>query len=213
MIGLLEPKGNLLAEFGPKTTVDNVNQMCKNFRILLETLFVNKHLQNGKAVPQSTKQDAINLSKVLSSSFFRWKTDSMFTSAYYLEYQDLESLQDFSLESAKTIRDEIFEDLKTESSEHKKDFAALFNSDKDKYWDTILRKAETHQKKGLYSSVRKYRELEQARFMYQHIDKLHPDLFEEVTAVLDSIFSVRLPPLLTILAQYSEVEDAEQQLY
>ena len=213
MIGLFEPQGIFLAEFGPKTTVDNVNRMCKNFRILLETLFVNKHLQNGKAVLQSTKQDAINLSKVLSSSFFRWKTDSMITSAYYSEYKDLESLQDYSLESAKTIREEIFEALKTESAEHKEDFAALFNSDKDKYWDMILRKAETHQKKGLYSTVRKYRELEQARFLYEHIDRLHPDLLEEVTAVLDSIFAVRLPPLLTILAQYSQVEDFEQQLY
>ena len=166
MIGLLEPQGNLLAEFGPKTTVDNVNQMCKNFRILLETLFANKHLQNGKAVPHSIKQDAINLSKVLTSSFFRWKTESMITSAYYLEYQDLESLQDYSLESAKTIRNEIFEALKTESADHKRDFAALFDSDKDKYWDTIVRMAEKHQKKGLYSSVRKYRELEQARFLF-----------------------------------------------
>ena len=129
MIELFGPKGIFLAEIAPKTTVDNVNRMCKNFRILLETLFVNKHLQNGKAVLQSTKQDAINLSKVLSSSFFRWKTDSMITSAYYSEYKDLESLQDYSLESAKTIRDEIFEALKTESSEHKADFAALFNSD------------------------------------------------------------------------------------
>ena len=86
----------------------------------------------------------------------------------------------------------------------------MFKSDTDKYWATILLKAQTHQKKGLYSSVRKYLELEQARFLYQHIDKLHPDLLEEVIAVLDSIFAIRLPPLLTILAQYSEVEDAER---
>ena len=34
-----------------------------------------------------------------------------------------------------------------------------------------------------------------------------------MTAVLDSIFAVRLPPLLTVLAQYTEIENAEEQLY
>ena len=54
--------------------------------------------------------------------------------------------------------------------------------------------------------MQKYRELEQARFLSAYHSRIHPDLLDPFLAVVDAIFDVRAPPLLTVLSRYQDFD-------
>ena len=53
--------------------------------------------------------------------------------------------------------------------------------------------------------MQKYRELEQARFVYFVGSHFNPILLDNFLAVIDAIFDVRAPPLMLILSRFEEV--------
>jgi response regulator RpfG family c-di-GMP phosphodiesterase len=58
----------------------------------------------------------------------------------------------------------------------------------------------------IVDQMQKYRELEQARFIYYQRNHFHPELMDDFMTICDNIFDVRAPALLTILSRYGEIE-------
>ena len=81
----------------------------------------------------------------------------------------------------------------------------IVDQEKDKHWiEVALQDTE------IYGTLQLYRELEQARFLDMFKHKIHPELFDDFISLVDSVFDVRIPPLLTVLHHYRAFAKIEE---
>ena len=191
MQGLLEPKGKLMEAFGSENTERSVNELCQTIRLLLES---------------------ISQEKQANPKFFNGK---------YSKQRREDALQ----VSANLIKDKQYKQVYVHTSKGSKNVWHLAYNPKDAFLTRLrifeeivnlyaLRSAQNPAKQGAhwiewaYSDaelrpvIQQYQELEQARFVNSFGDRIYPELLDQFIAVIDSIFDLRMPPLLTVLAQY-----------
>ena len=59
--------------------------------------------------------------------------------------------------------------------------------------------------------LKKYRELEQIRFVEQMAARFSPDLLDDYVEAVNAIFDIRATPLLYVMSQYYKVAKKEQE--